>query len=131
MFSQNAQPHSSKSSMPFESNLRFGMTLAQFLHEWFETMAQMVDLTRRACELFVENGGASTGQAGPSGLKTPRNASEQVNGSVDMEKLKQSLQSMDPMQAAQVMHAVQVMQAMETMQRGQRSRANEPHGAAW
>jgi hypothetical protein len=128
MFYQNAQPHSSNSRMPFESNLRFGVTLAQFLHEWFEAMAQMADLTRRACDLFVENGGASTTQAKPP---SPRNASEQQSGSVDMEKLKQSLQSMDPMQAAQVMHAVQVMQTMEMMQRGQNARANGPQPTAW
>ena len=32
-----------------------------------------------------------------------------------MDKLRQCLQSMDPMQAARVMHAVQTMQAMEAM----------------
>ena len=44
-----------------------------------------------------------------------RGPSEGPNGSIDMDKLKQCLQSMDPMQAARVMHAVQMMQAMEAM----------------
>ena len=130
MFSDNARPHPS-SSDPAESNLRFGMMLAEFWHDWLEVMSQVAYQTHRACEFFVENGGPSNTQYGPFDSRPSRGPSEGRSGSIDMDKLKQCLQSMDPMQAARVMYAVQTMQAMEAMLKRRRSRANEPEGDAW
>src|SRR5712691_3311224 len=130
MFFDNAQRYPSSSDTP-ESRRRFGMMLAELWHDWFETMSQVAYQTHRACEFLAENGGPSSGQYGPFDSRHSRSPSEGPNGSIDMEKLKQCLQAMDPMQAARVMHAVQTMQAMEAMLKGRRSRANEAEGDAW
>jgi|SRR6516162_2778740 hypothetical protein len=127
----DAQPHSSRFDPP-DSRLRFRMGFAELLwREWFETMSQVAYHTHRACELFVQNGGPSNGRFGPFDFHSSRSASEGPNDSIDMDKLKQCLQSMNPIQAARVMHAVQTMQAMEDMLQRHRSRANEADGAAW
>jgi hypothetical protein len=130
MFSDNAQPHPSSSDMP-ESTLRLGMMLAELWHDWLETISQVAYQTHRTCEFFIENGVSPDGQYGPFDSRPWRNASQGSHGSIDMGKLKQCLQSMDPMQAAQVMHAVQTMQVMEAMLKRRRSRAAEPEEAAW
>jgi hypothetical protein len=123
MFSDSAQPHPSSSDTP-DSGLRFGTMLAEIWHEWFEAMSE-------ACEFFAEYGGHSNGRYGPFESHFSRSPSEGWDGSIDMDKLKQCLQPMDPIQAARVMHAVQMMQAMEAMLTRQRSRANQAAGAAW
>ncbi len=130
MFSDNAQPHPSSSDKP-ESSLRFGMMLAELWHDWFEAVSEVAYQTHRACEFLAEKGGPANGRYGPFDSRPSRSPSEGPNSSIDMDKLKQCLQSMDPMQAARVMHAVQTMQAMEAMLNRRRSRANEAEGAAW
>jgi hypothetical protein len=100
-------------------------------HDWFETMSQVTYQTHRACEFLVQNAAASNGQHGPFDLRSWRDPSQGPKGSIDMDKLKQCLQSMDSTQAARVMHAVQTMQAMEDMLQRQKSRTNEAEGAAW
>jgi hypothetical protein len=130
MFYDNAQPHSSSSDTS-DSSARFGMVLAELWHDWFETMSQVAYQTHRVCEFFVENGAPSSAQHGGFDWARSRNPSDRPHGSIDMDKLKECLQSMDPMQAARVMHAVQMMQAMETMLKRRRSRANEGEGAPW
>jgi hypothetical protein len=129
MFSENAQPHPSNSDM-LEPRLRFGV-LGELWHDWFETLSQVAYQTHRACEFLAENGAVSNGRFGPFDFRSWRHPSGPLNGSIDMDKLRQCLQSMDPIQAARVMHAVQMMQAMEAMLTGRRSRANEAEGPAW
>jgi hypothetical protein len=129
MFSNNAQPHMSSSDTP-ESRLPFGM-LGELWYDWFETLSQVAYQTHRAFEFLAENGGPSNARFGPFDFRSSRGPSDGLNGSIDIEKLKQCLQSMDPMQAAQIMHAVQTMHAMEAMLKKRKSPANEPEGAAW
>jgi hypothetical protein len=130
MSSDDEWPYPSSSDSP-EARLRFGMMLAELWHDWFETMSQVAYQTHRACEYFVQNAGPSSGRYGPFDSRPSRGPSEEPNGSIDMDQLKQCLQSMNPMQAARVMHAVQTMQAMEAMLNRRRSRANEAEGAPW
>ena len=130
MLSDNGQPHLS-SSDTLKSSLRLGMMLAEIWRDWFETMSQVAQQTHRACEYFVQDGGTSNGQYGRFDPRPSHSPSEGLSGSIDMDKLKQCLQSMDPMQAAQIVHAVQTMQAMEATLKRQGSRANEEQGAAW
>jgi hypothetical protein len=129
MFSDHAQPHPSNSDM-FEPRLRFGM-LGELWQDWFETLSQVAYQTHRACEFLASNGTISNGRVGPFDFRSLRHPSTAANGSIDMDKLRQCLQSMDPAQAAQVVHAVQMMQAMEAMLAARRSRANEAEGPAW
>lgn len=125
MFFDNARPHPN-SDASFETNPRFGMMLTELWHDWFEVMSQVAYQTHRACEFLAENGGPLSGHP-----DIGRNWSEGQGDAVDIEKLKQCLQSMDPRQATRVMHAVQMMQAMENMVRAKRSRQNEAQEAAW
>jgi hypothetical protein len=129
MFSDNAQPHPSNSDM-FEPRLRLGM-LGELWQDWFETLSQVAYQTHRACEFLAQNGAVSNGRFGPFDFRSLRHPSAAPNGSIDTDKLRQCLQSMDPAQAAQVVHAVQMMQAMEAMLAARRSRANEAEGPAW
>jgi hypothetical protein len=129
MFFDDTPPHSSNFETP-ESSLRFRMMVGEFLHDWFEVMSQVAYQTHRACEFFVQNGSPLSRQQGPFGPRAWRGPSAS-NDPVDMDKLRECLQSMDPLQAAQVMHAVQTMQAMEAMLRRYRSQANEGGGDAW
>jgi hypothetical protein len=139
MFFDDARPHSSDSDTP-ESGIRFAMVLAELWHDWFEAMSEVAYQTHRACEFFVQNGGSLKGQYArfnfrdfrePFDFRAPRSEYEGPNGSIDVDKLKECLQSMDSMQAARVMHAVQMMQAMEAMLKRRRSRANQAEGAPW
>jgi hypothetical protein len=130
MFSDKQQPPPPTSYIP-ASSLRFGMRLTELWHDWFETMSQVTYQTHRACEFLVQNAAASNGQHGPFDLRSWRDPSQGPNGSIDMDKLKQCLQSMDSTQAARVMYAVQAMQVVEDMLKRQRSHANEPEGTAW
>jgi len=130
MFYDDARPYSSDSDTP-ESGIRFAMVLAEFWHDWFEAMSEVAYQTHRACEFFVQNGGSLKGQYGPFDfresfdLRSSRNEYGGPSGSIDMDKLKECLQSMDSIQAARVMHAVQMMQAMEAMLKRRRSRTNQ------
>lgn len=128
MFSEYTHP--SDPDTP-ESNLRFSMMLAELWHDWFEAMSEVAYRTHRACEFFAENGGHSNGRYGPFDFRSPRGQSDGSDGPIDMDKLKQCLQSMDPMQATRVMYAVQMMQALEAMAKRRRSRAPEPEEAPW
>src|ERR1700675_3470195 len=103
MFSDNWPPHPSGSDTP-ESRHRLGMMVAEFWHDWLETMSRVAYQTHRACEFLAENGGPANGQYGPFDPRFSRGPSEWPDGSIDMDKLKQCLQSMDPAQAAQIMH---------------------------
>ena len=112
-----------------ESNLRFGMMLAELWHDWFEAVSEVAYQTHRACELFIQKGAASDRQSGPFDFRSaPRDG---ATDSIDMTQLKQCLQSMDPMQAARVMHAVQMMEGMEAMLKRRKARAREAEKADW
>ncbi len=130
MFSDNAQPHWSSSDTP-ESNLRFGMMVAELWQDWFEVMSRVAYKTHRACEFLAENGAPSSAHYGPFDFRASGDPSAGPSGAIDMDKLQQCLQSMDPMQAARVMHAVRLVQAMEAMLKRQRPRASEAEEAAW
>jgi hypothetical protein len=133
MFSDNAQSHNSQSHRPnFDAHEpRFRTMLTEVWQDWFEALSEVAYQTHRACEFFAENNGPSSGRFGPFDFRFTRGPSAGPNGSVDMEKLKECLQSMEPIQAAQVMHAVQMMQAVEAMLKKQRARADETEGTAW
>src|SRR6516162_6381183 len=136
MFFDDAQQHPSESDAP-ESGIRFAMMLAELWHDWFEAMSEVAYQTHRACEFFVRHGGSPNGQHGrfsihePFDFRASRSPYEGPNGSIDMDKLKECLQSLDSMQAARIMHAVQTMQAMEAMLKRRRARANQAEAAAW
>jgi|SRR6266567_8651856 hypothetical protein len=139
MFFDDAQQHPSESDIP-ESGIRFAMMLAELWHDWFEAMSEVAYQTHRACEFFVRHGESPNGQHGRFNFREPfdfrdfrasRSPYEGPNGSIDVDKLKECLQSMDPMQAARVMHAVQMMQAMDAMLKRRRSRMNQAEGTAW
>ena len=136
MFFDDARTHSSDADIP-ESGIRFAMMFGELWHDWLEAMSEVAYQTHRACEFFVQNGGSLKGQYGPFDfresfdLRSSRNEYGGPSGSIDMDKLKECLQSMDSIQAARVMHAVQMMQAMEAMLKRRRSRTNQAEGAAW
>jgi hypothetical protein len=142
MFFDDARRHSPDHETP-ESGIRFAMVFAELWHDWFEAMSEVAYQTHRACEFFVQNGGSLKERYDPFNSREPFNFREPFDsrasrgeydgpsGSIDIDKLKECLQSMDPMQAARVMHAVQMMQAMEAMLKKRRSRANQAEGAAW
>jgi hypothetical protein len=136
MFFDDARPHPSDADIP-ESGIRFAMMFGELWHDWLEAMSEVAYQTHRACEFFAQNGASSKGQHGHFNFReafdfraSPSDHGE-PNRSIDMDKLRESLQSMDSMQAARVMHAVQMMQAMEAILRRRRSRANQAEGNAW
>jgi hypothetical protein len=130
------RPHPSDGDIP-ESGIRFAMMLGELWHDWLEAMSEVAYQTHRACEFFAQNRAASKGQYGSFNFgeafdfRRSHDEDERPNGSIDMEKLRECLQSMDSPQAARVMHAVQMMQAMEAMLRRRRSRASQAEGSAW
>jgi len=128
MFSGYAHPSDSDSH---DSNLHFGMMLGELWHDWFEAVSELAYRTHRACEFLAENDVMSNGRFGSFNFRPPRGPFEGRDNSIDMEKLKQCLQSMDASQAARVMHAVQVMQAMEAMAARRKWRTNEAEAAPW
>ena len=133
MFFDDARQHPSESDIP-ESGIRFAMMLSELWHDWFEAMSEVAYQTHRACELFVQHGDGQHGRFNFRELfdfRASRSPYEGPNGSIDVDKLKECLQSMDPMQAARVMHAVQMMQAMEAMLKRRRSRMNQAEETAW
>lgn len=136
MFFDDARPHPSDADIP-ESGIRFAMMFGELWHDWLEAMSEVAYQTHRACEFFAQNGASSKGQHGHFNFReafdfraSPSDHGE-PNRSIDMDKLRESLQSMDSMQAARVMHAVQMMQTMEAILRRRRSRANQAEGDAW
>ena len=136
MFFDDARSHSSDADIP-ESGIRFAMMFGELWHDWLEAMSEVAYQTHRACEFFAQNGASSKGQHGPFNFREAFDFRASPsdhggpNGSIDMDKLRESLQSMDSMQAARVMHAVQMMQTMEAILRRRRSRANQAEGDAW
>jgi hypothetical protein len=107
------------------------MMVAELWHDWFETMSHVAYQAHKTCEVLAETGAPPNGSYGPFSYGASRAESEMQNSSVDMDKLKECLQSMEPMQAARVMHAVQTMQAMEAMLKKRKARAAESEGTAW
>ena len=136
MFFDDARTHSSDADIP-ESGIRFAMMFGELWHDWLEAMSEVAYQTHRACEFFAQNGASSKGQRGPFNFREAFDfrASPSDDGgpnsSIDMDKLRECLQSMDSTQAARVMHAVQMMQVMEDILRRRRSRANQAEGSAW
>ena len=136
MFFDDARSHSSDADIP-ESGIRFAMMLGELWHDWLEAMSEVAYQTHRACEFFAQNGASSKGQHGQFNFRdafdfrASPSEHEGPSGSIDMDKLRECLQSMDSTQAARVMHAVQMMQAMEAMLRRRRSRANQAEASAW
>jgi hypothetical protein len=130
MLSDHTQRHPLNFAMQ-EIGPRFGVVFAELWQDWFETMSQVAYQAHRACEFLAENGAPVGPVFGPVNLRSSRGASDGGNGAVDLDKLRQCLQSLDPTQAARVVHAVQTMQAMEAMLKKQRSRGNEAEEATW
>jgi hypothetical protein len=130
MIFDDAQPHPSMFDSP-DSELRLGRMLAELLHDWFEVMSHVAYETHRACEFFAQNGGPARGQYGSFAARARHRPSEEPNRSIDMDKLKECLRSMDPEQAVQIMHAVQAMQTMEAMLKKYRSQTNDSEQAPW
>ena len=133
MYYDDARPHSSESddSDTPEFKHRLGTVFVELWHDWFEAMSEVAYQTHKACEFLAENGGPLNGRNGFFDSGFSRGPFEGMNGSVDMDQLRQNLQSMDPIEAARVIHAVQMMQAMEAMLKKQKARKNEDQGAAW
>jgi hypothetical protein len=130
MFSDGEHPHHS-SSDAFESRHRLGMMFAEVWHDWFAAMSEVAYQTHRACEFLAENGGSLERQFSAFDFRPSRGQSERSNGPVDLEQLKECLQSLDATDAARVLHAVQLVQAMEAMLRKRRSRGDEAEEATW
>jgi hypothetical protein len=130
MFSDSEYPRHSNSDTS-ESRHRLGTMFAEVWHDWFAAMSEVAYQTHRACEFLAENGGSLDRPFSPFDFRPSRGQSEGPNGSVDMEHLKECLQSLDPTDAARVLHAVQLVQAMEAMLKKRRSRGEEAEEATW
>jgi hypothetical protein len=133
MYYDDARPHPSDSedSDAPEFKHRLGTVFVELWHDWFEALSEVAYQTHRAWDFLAENDGPLNSRRGFFGSRFSRGPFEGMNGSIDMDKLKECLQSMDPMEAARVMHAVQLVQAMEAMLRRRRSRAKGDDGAPW
>jgi len=130
MFSGNSRPHPFDFDGP-DSGPRVGMMVAELWHDWIEAISEVAYQTHRACEFFIENEGPLKERYGRFDFRRAYRSSEGQNGSIDLERLNDCLQSMDPAQAARVLHAVQMMQAMEAILKRRRSRANETEETPW
>jgi hypothetical protein len=130
MFSESEHPHHS-SSDTFESRRRLGMMFAEVWRDWFAAMSEVAYQTHRACEFLAENGESLDREFGGFDFRPSRGRSEGPNDAVDLERLKECLEGLDPMDAARVLHAVQMMQALEAMRRKRRSRGDEAEEATW
>jgi hypothetical protein len=113
---------------PVDAILRMATAQADLMYQMLLKAAEVADHTRKACQAFAEQGGMAYAPFGwNAAFATPGSSATAHPGApVDMEKLRQSLQTMDPVQAAQVMHAVQVVQAMDDARR--RQQATGPFG---
>jgi hypothetical protein len=116
-----------------ESNVRMSKLLGELWHDWFEAMSELAYRTHLTCEFLAENGGLPHGRYEPFNFYSRRGPPEGSDESIDMDKLKDCLQSMDPSQATQIVYLVQMIQAMEARAKRRRSRANEADadGADW
>jgi hypothetical protein len=112
-----------------ESGPRFRLVLAELWHDWLEAISEVSYQTHRAAEFLAESSDPSNPRHNPFASHWT-GQTEGASGSIDMKKLEECLQSMEPMQAAQVLHAVRMMQAMEAVVQRRSSRANEER-AAW
>jgi hypothetical protein len=112
-----------------ESGPHFRAMLAEIWHEWLEAVSDAAYQTHRACELLSEHGGLASPRQDSSNFRA-RPQPKGSNGSIDMKKLEECLQSMDSMQAARVIHAVQMMQTLDAMLQRRRTRADKEE-AAW
>jgi hypothetical protein len=107
---------------------RRGSILSELWQDWFEALSDVAYHAHQACDLLAKNGPTN----GRSGFFASGPFSGLPSGEpIDMDKLAQCLQSLEPKQAARVMYAVQAMQAMETLWETRRSRADAPRKAAW
>jgi hypothetical protein len=80
MFSDDAQPLSSRFDPP-KSRPPFRMTLVELLwREWFETMSQVAYQRKEPASFFVQNGSPTNGRFGPFDLRSSHSASEGPNG---------------------------------------------------
>jgi hypothetical protein len=111
-----------------EAKQRRGSILSELWQDWFEALSDVAYHAHEACDLLAKNG-PTNGRSGffASGPFSAPPTDEPI----DMDKLAQCLQSLEPKQAARVMYAVQTMQAMETLWEARRSRADTPRKAAW
>jgi hypothetical protein len=116
-------PPPQNGSPSVDAILRTATAQADLMHQILLKAAEVVDHTRKACQAFAEQSGAACAPLGSTAaFATPGSPGTARPGApVDMEKLKQSLQTMDPVQAAQVLHAVQVVQAMDSAHRRQQA----------
>ena len=105
-------------------DVRFRALFAEIRHDWLEAISDVAYQTHKACEYLSENSDPSNLQPSPFD-RYWRAQSEGANGSIDMKKLEECLQSMDSIQASRVIHAVQVMQAMEAIMQRRGSRAKK------
>jgi hypothetical protein len=130
MFSGSARPFPSDFDGS-ESGLRLGMMVAELWNDWFEAISEVAYQTHRACEFFIENGDPLNDRFERFDFRRSHRPFEGLNGAIDIEKLKQCLQTMEPMQAARVIHAVQMMQALEAMLKRRRARSSETEDTPW
>jgi hypothetical protein len=116
-------PPAQNSSPSVDAILRTAAAQADLMHQMLLKAAEVADHTRKACHAFAEQGGMAYAPFGlNAAFATPGwSAMARPGAPVDMEKLRQSLQTMDPVQAAQVVHAVQVVQAMDDARRRQQA----------
>jgi hypothetical protein len=92
----------------FEAMRQFFMSRAEF---WSHMMRAIADIATHAAGIAAEVHRASA-MLGPGGPYEQASVAD-----VDLEKLKQSLQSLDKGQAAKILYAVQLVQWMETSRR--------------
>nr|UXE44361.1 hypothetical protein Hi04_10k_c209_00023 [uncultured bacterium] len=106
-----------------DAMLRMATAQADLMHQMLLKAAEVADHTRKACQAFAEQGGMAYAPFGSNAaFATPgSSATARPGAPVDMDKLRQSLQTMDPVQAAQVIHAVQVVQVMDDARRRQQA----------
>jgi hypothetical protein len=108
---------------PVDAILQIAAAQADLMHQMLLKAAEVADHTRKACQAFAQQGGMAHAPFGLNAAFAPpgSSATARPGAPVDMEKLRQLLQTMDPVQAAQVVHAVQVVQAMEDARRRQQA----------
>jgi hypothetical protein len=108
-----------------ESRRRLGSVFAELWQEWFETVSELALETHQMCEYISRSRAFDKDAYGPFGQFAQFGG---VSGEpIDIDKLKQCLQSMDPAQATRVLYAVQAMHAMEAMLERYRAREREHH----
>jgi hypothetical protein len=128
MFSDIPHPSGSDERNP---RRRDRSMLAEFWQEWFETMSDLTYEAHRVCEYLARNGAQSNISLGSFDFRAAAGAIKSPSDPIDVDKLRQCLQSLDPMQAARVVYAVQAMQAMETMFSKRRSPTKESDKPDW